>query len=451
MALTQTINPQNYYSYKDWGQKAFDIANTALDSVGGMGGGFGGGSGGGSGVGGQSGFSGFGNMFKGMFGGGTQGAGGAAGASGTGGAAGAAKTFETGGGMPSYGWTNMYTPNYGINADYSNMWSGGLGGVQNRLNNGFGSYNNNLNSLSGNMGNVQANAGMAFTQAGGNAGNQQANNNAGSANSGNMFKAVTDAGGTGNEKVDTALDAMGNIQNTWTSNPGQGNTWGNIGKTINAGNTAIVKIVGNQYKDPGQRIAYGDSTYVAPSRKDLERKTSQYVKDLRNTSFYSNANSMNDLAAEVNKGGIYTDVSRGVTQKQKILSTAQRSLNASGKGAELGSKIGSYAGPMGSMFGTIIGGVAGGIAGIFGGAFGNRRARRRLRKIQAAQNFANMARDRQVQDTARNIGTQQVNNFMATQLSRGGSLESMLTRGRGGGASRVVRLRPYEVQPFLGM
>ena len=354
-------------------------------------------------------------MFKSMFGfgGGTTGA-----------ANGGAKSFKTGGTMGSLGdFGNMSTwlhsgrnmnqmPQYGAMGQmfhYQNGdWLGGGLGMQ-KDSNAWGSQG--INMASGN---------------GGVAGN-------------NSFKAVANAG-TGNGKVDTALNAMGDIQNTWMSNPS--NTWGNIGKTINTGNQAIVKIVGNQFKDPGQRIAYGDSTYTAPSRRDIERKTNSYVNDLKNTSFYSNANTMRDLADEVSRGGIYTDVSKDITAKQKWLSVGQRSLNASGKGAEIGSKIGG-------QWGTIIGGVAGGIAGIFGGAFGARRARRRLRKIQEAQRYANMVRDRQVQDTAANIGRQDVNRMMATQLSKGGRIERLINGSRFDGMSRTSKVGKCFVSPFL--
>lgn len=410
MALTKTINPQDYYSYKDWGQKLYDITSTAIDAspLGGGGGfgGFGGSQGGGGG---------FGGMFKSMFGfgGGTTGA-----------AAGGAKAFNTGGTMGSLGdFGNMSTwlhsgqkmnqmPQYGAMGQMFNYqngdWLGGGLGMQ-KDSNAWGSQG--INMASGN---------------GGVAGN-------------NSFKAVANAG-TGNGKVDTAFNAMGDIQNTWMSNPS--NTWGNIGKTINTGNQAIVKIVGNQFKDPGQRIAYGDSTYTAPSRRDIERKTNSYVNDLKNTSFYSNANTMRDLADEVSRGGIYTDVSKDITAKQKWLSVGQRSLNASGKGAEIGSKIG---GP----WGTIIGGVAGGIAGIFGGVFGARRARRRLRKIQEAQRYANMVRDRQVQYTAANIGRQDVNRMMATQLAKGGRIERLINGSRFDGLSRTSKVVQCFVSPFL--
>lgn len=410
MALTKTINPQDYYSYKDWGQKLYDITSTAIDAspLGGGGGfgGFGGSQGGGGG---------FGGMFKSMFGfgGGTTGA-----------AAGGAKAFNTGGTMGSLGdFGNMSTwlhsgqkmnqmPQYGAMGQMFNYqngdWLGGGLGMQ-KDSNAWGSQG--INMASGN---------------GGVAGN-------------NSFKAVANAG-TGNGKVDTAFNAMGDIQNTWMSNPS--NTWGNIGKTINTGNQAIVKIVGNQFKDPGQRIAYGDSTYTAPSRRDIERKTNSYVNDLKNTSFYSNANTMRDLADEVSRGGIYTDVSKDITAKQKWLSVGQRSLNASGKGAEIGSKIG---GP----WGTIIGGVAGGIAGIFGGVFGARRARRRLRKIQEAQRYANMVRDRQVQYTAANIGRQDVNRMMATQLAKGGRIERLINGSRFDGMSRTSKVGKCFVSPFL--
>lgn len=410
MALTKTINPQDYYSYKDWGQKLYDITSTAIDAspLGGGGGfgGFGGSQGGGGG---------FGGMFKSMFGfgGGTTGA-----------AAGGAKAFNTGGTMGSLGdFGNMSTwlhsgqkmnqmPQYGAMGQMFNYqngdWLGGGLGMQ-KDSNAWGSQG--INMASGN---------------GGVAGN-------------NSFKAVANAG-TGNGKVDTAFNAMGDIQNTWMSNPS--NTWGNIGKTINTGNQAIVKIVGNQFKDPGQRIAYGDSTYTAPSRRDIERKTNSYVNDLKNTSFYSNANTMRDLADEVSRGGIYTDVSKDITAKQKWLSVGQRSLNASGKGAEIGSKIG---GP----WGTIIGGVAGGIAGIFGGVFGARRARRRLRKIQEAQRYANMVRDRQVQYTAANIGRQDVNRMMATQLAKGGRIERLINGSRFDGLSRTSKVGKCFVSPFL--
>lgn len=410
MALTKTINPQDYYSYKDWGQKLYDITSTAIDAspLGGGGGfgGFGGSQGGGGG---------FGGMFKSMFGfgGGTTGA-----------AAGGAKAFNTGGTMGSLGdFGNMSTwlhsgqkmnqmPQYGAMGQMFNYqngdWLGGGLGMQ-KDSNAWGSQG--INMASGN---------------GGVAGN-------------NSFKAVANAG-TGNGKVDTAFNAMGDIQNTWMSNPS--NTWGNIGKTINTGNQAIVKIVGNQFKDPGQRIAYGDSTYTAPSRRDIERKTNSYVNDLKNTSFYSNANTMRDLADEVSRGGIYTDVSKDITAKQKWLSVGQRSLNASGKGAEIGSKIGG-------QWGTIIGGVAGGIAGIFGGVFGARRARRRLRKIQEAQRYANMVRDRQVQYTAANIGRQDVNRMMATQLAKGGRIERLINGSRFDGMSRTSKVGKCFVSPFL--
>lgn len=410
MALTKTINPQDYYSYKDWGQKLYDITSTAIDAspLGGGGGfgGFGGSQGGGGG---------FGGMFKSMFGfgGGTTGA-----------AAGGAKAFNTGGTMGSLGdFGNMSTwlhsgqkmnqmPQYGAMGQMFNYqngdWLGGGLGMQ-KDSNAWGSQG--INMASGN---------------GGVAGN-------------NSFKAVANAG-TGNGKVDTAFNAMGDIQNTWMSNPS--NTWGNIGKTINTGNQAIVKIVGNQFKDPGQRIAYGDSTYTAPSRRDIERKTNSYVNDLKNTSFYSNANTMRDLADEVSRGGIYTDVSKDITAKQKWLSVGQRSLNASGKGAEIGSKIGG-------QWGTIIGGVAGGIAGIFGGVFGARRARRRLRKIQEAQRYANMVRDRQVQYTAANIGRQDVNRMMATQLAKGGRIERLINGSRFDGLSRTSKVVQCFVSPFL--
>lgn len=414
MALTKTINPQDYYSYKDWGQKLYDITNTAIDAspLGGGGGfgGFGGSQGGGGG---------FGGMFKSMFGfgGGT-----------TGSAAGGAKAFKTGGTMGSLGdFGNMSTwlnsgrkmnqmPQYGAMGQMFNYqngdWLGGGLGMQ-KDSNAWGSKG--INMASGNGG---ANGGVA--------GN-------------NSFKAVANAG-TGNGKVDTGLNAMGDIQNTWMSNPSD--TWGNIGKTINTGNQAIVKIVGNQFKDPGQRIAYGDSTYTAPSRRDIERKTNSYVNDLKNTSFYSNANTMRALADEVSRGGIYTDVSKDITAKQKWLSVGQRSLNASGKGAEIGSKIGG-------QWGTIIGGVVGGIAGIFGGAFGARRARRRLRKIQEAQRFANMVRDRQVQDAAANIGRQDVNRMMATQLAKGGRIERLINGSRFDGMSRTSKVGKCFVSPFL--
>lgn len=422
MALTKTINPQDYYSYKDWGQKLYDITNTAIDAspLGGSGGfgGFGGSQGGGGG---------FGGMFKSMFGfgGGT-----------TGSASGGAKSFKTGGTMGSLGdFGNMSTwLNYGRNTNqmpqygaFSQMfnyqngdWLGGGLGMQ-KDSNAWGSQG--INMASGNSG---ANGGANGVANGGVAGN-------------NSFKAVANAG-TGNGKVDTGLNAMGDIQNTWMSNPSD--TWGNIGKTINTHNQAIVKIVGNQFKDPGQRIAYGDSTYTAPSRRDIERKTNSYVNDLKNTSFYSNANTMRDLADEVSRGGIYTDVSKDITAKQKWLSIGQRSLNASGKGAEIGSKIGG-------KWGTIIGGAAGAIAGIFGGAFGARRARRRLRKIQEAQRYANMVRDRQIQDTAANIGRQDVNRMMATQLAKGGRIERLINGSRFDGMSRTSKVGKCFVSPFL--
>lgn len=206
----------------------------------------------------------------------------------------------------------------------------------------------------------------------------------------------------------------------------QGNMWSQAGKMYNQTNQAIVKMIGNQWKDDGQRIAYGDSTYAAPSRKDLERKTNQYVKDLRNQTFYSNANNFEDLAKDINDPNNFVNVSKGATQKQKILGTAQRSLNASGKGAELGGKIGGFAGPMGAGIGTVAGAVIGGIAGIFGGAFGARRARRRLRKIQAAQRYANLSHDQQMQDSISNLTQKNLNNQMAGVLARGGLVETLL-------------------------
>lgn len=420
MALNNTINPQDYYSYKDWGQKAFDITNTFLDA-GPMGGGGGGGGGGFGGFGGgQNGGQGggFGGMFKNMFG--------------NSGGANSGGTFDGGGSIGNIGGS---LGNFG---DMSSWLKVGQNANQTPQ---YGTMGQMFNFQNGDW--LGGGLGM---QKGSNAwGSQGVKQQAGGAG-GNGFNAIMQAGGTGNAKADTAIGAMGDMQNIWT---GSSDTWGNIGKTINVGNQAIVKMVGNQFKDPGQRIAYGDSTYAAMSRRDLEKKTNQYVKGLRNTSFYSNAGSMQDLASEVNKGGIYTDVSRGVNQKQKILGTAQRSLNLSGKGAELGSKIGKYAGPMGSAFGTIIGGVAGGIAGIFGGAFGARRGRERLRKIQAAQRFANMARDRQIQDTAANIGSGQVNQMMATQLAKGGRIERLINGRRLDGMIRTRRLRPDEVAPFF--
>ena len=60
-----------------------------------------------------------------------------------------------------------------------------------------------------------------------------------------------------------------------------------------------------------------------------------------------------------------------------------------------------------------------------------------------------MVRDRQVQDTAANIGRQDVNRMMATQLSKGGRIERLINGSRFDGLSRTSKVVQCFVSPFL--
>lgn len=416
MPLNRYIDPKQYYSYKDWGQKVFDIANAGLDMAHSIKGGNIGGA--------QSAGNRLNNAIGDVVKNGANvnpqqtankqsasqqtGVPGTAGAT-TGAGAGVTDTMSqalgnatnagagaTGGAVPgaapvSAASTDANTPlqRLPITTGLSDVTQGAQiktnssspsgGGLLSNMSNNFYSADAGrdagMNKASGIMGAIGGGSSMSFN-----------------------------GGGAG--------DA-------------QGNMWSQAGKMYNQTNQAIVKMVGNQWKDDGQRIAYGDSTYTAPSRKDLEKKTNQYVKDLRGSTFYSNANNFDDLAKDINDPNNFVNVSKGATQKQKILGTAQRSLNASGKGAELGGKIGGFAGPMGAGIGTVAGAVIGGIAGIFGGAFGARRARRRLRKIQAAQRYANLSHDQQMQDSVSNLNQKNLNEAMANVQDYGGDLYTL--------------------------
>lgn len=430
MPLTTTITPQKYYSYKDWGQKAYDVANTALSMT--------------QGIKGAS--------------GGTKGASGAAGISGGNGGSkpGAFALSNFQGGLGAY--NKMYN---------SNMWNGGLGQNNNMfqfnspilnsqrsnwLQQPSGSnFNFNFSSVNkfSDGGEQQNIAGMVFSglgdisnAIGGNAGTSQQTAMAGV----QQAPAAQQPPKEDENKGAVIGKAFGDIGNSWT---GGGDTWSNIGKTIEIGNTATVKAIGNQYKDPGQRIAYGNSTYVAPSRRDLDRKTDQYVRDLRNQAFYSDATTMSGLAQDASQEGIYQQVSKDINSGQKWLGIGQRSLNASGKGAAIGSKLGSVVPGIGTAIGTIAGGVIGGIAGIFGGAFGAKRGRERLRRIQAAQRYNNLSKDYQIQTAASNIGQRQVNNFWAHSIAKGGSIEHLINGDRLKGVARVYDVRPSDVRPLF--
>lgn len=397
MPLNKTVNPQKYYSYKDWGQQVYNIANTALDLAG---------------------------SFKGLSGG-TKGGNGSLFNSNS------AKTANNSN-VNSFNLANNFnTANnnqqLGSNLLATNGFQGGLAGYSNRYGNngllarGFagGDEMYTIGDDSTNYAGIQLNN----TQQA----DQTANNDASS------------------DKASIATNAMSDIGNQWTS--GNANLWSNIGSTIQVGNTATVKLIGNRYKDSGQRIAYGDSTYVAPSKRDLDRQTNKYVNDLNNSSFYTNAETMSGLAQDASQDGIYQQVSKDASTGNKILAVGQRSLNASGKGAELGSKIGGFAGPMGSAIGTIAGGVIGGLAGIFGGIGNTRRGRRRLREIQAAQNYANISHAKQIQDSARNIGVKQTNRFWANSIAKGGHIDSVINGPRGNSASSFY-VSPSDVYSF---
>lgn len=461
MPLTKTITPQNYYSYKDWGQKVYDVANTALSMAQGIKGGMGG----------AKGLTSDANGAKGL-------------TSGAGQGTFALNNFQ--------GGISRYNKMYG-----SNMWNNGLnagGGstgadslpsslqpyaaqlqkfapvinqmdqfeqqnpwamsriyntvpktTSKNFNPGFdvsllnppkklagGGQQDTISSLFSGLGDLAGTIG-------GNAGTSQQTAMAGV----QQAPAAQQQQPPKEDENKGAVigKAMGDIGNAWTSG---GDTWSNIGQTIEIGNTAIVKAVGNQYKDPGQRIAYGNSTYVAPSRRDLDKKTNQYIHDLRDQAFYSDATTMSGLAQDASQEGIYQQVSKDINSGQKWLGIGQRSLNASGKGAALGSKITG-----GSMIGTIAGGVIGGIAGIFGGAFGAKRGRERLRRIQAAQRYNNLSKDYQIQTAANNIGQRQVNNFWAHSIAKGGRIEHLINGDRMEGVARVRDVRPSDVRPLF--
>lgn len=468
MPLTKTITPQSYYSYKDWGQKVYDVANTALSMAQGIKGASGGAKGASGGTGISTGANGGSkpgtfalNNFQGgisaynkMYG-----------------------TNQWGGGL---GQNNMYKldPQQLASSSATSSWPSFLQQCSPLLkqadqfdkqypwlrssvspvkaNSAPPNFNPNFDTsllnppkkLSGG-GEQQNIAGMVFSglgdiadTIGGNAGTSQQTAMAGV----QQAPAAQQPPKEDENKGAVIGKAFGDIGSSWT---GGGDTWSNIGKTIEIGNTATVKAIGNQYKDPGQRIAYGNSTYVAPSRRDLDRKTNQYIHDLRDQAFYSDATTMGGLAQDASQEGIYQQVSKDINSGQKWLGIGQRSLNASGKGAALGSKIGGFAGPTGSMIGTIAGGVIGGIAGIFGGAFGAKRGRERLRRIQAAQRYNNLSKDYQIQTAASNIGQRQVNNFWAHSIAKGGRIEHLINGDRLKGVARVYDVRPSDVRPLF--
>lgn len=465
MPLTTTITPQKYYSYKDWGQKVYDVANTALSMAQGIKGASGGtkGASGAAGISGgnggskpgtfalsnfQGGLGAYNKMYNSnMWNGGLNAGGGSAGSS----------------QLPSYlqpyatPQLQKFAPliNQTDQFEQQNPWamSRVLKPVKKEGSMNFNpSFDVNLlnppNKFSGG-GEQQNIAGMVFSglgdmanTIGGNAGTSQQTAMAGV----QQVPAAQQPPKEDENKGAVIGKAFGDIGNSWT---GGGDTWSNIGKTIEIGNTATVKAIGNQYKDPGQRIAYGNSTYVAPSRRDLDRKTDQYVRDLRDQAFYSDATTMSGLAQDASQEGIYQQVSKDITSGQKWLGIGQRSLNASGKGAAIGSKLGSVVPGIGTAIGTIAGGVIGGIAGIFGGAFGAKRGRERLRRIQAAQRYNNLSKDYQIQTAASNIGQRQVNNFWAHSIAKGGSIEHLINGDRLKGVARVYDVRPSDVRPLF--
>ena len=470
MPIANQVNAKDYYSYKDWGQKLFNVTNAALDTASMFKGNIQGMMNGGSGAAGMMGGGGNGTGMMGGFGNIKQnaqnlfsktpyGANNGAGAN-TFPNGGALGSFNFSGGLGSWG---QFTPNTGFNikpktaalqnsglfnTNYANMAGIGYFGGQNNFNAGFN--NAGLNSTNSVIaGNNSPGAANGTTSPGGQTGNGTSNNNSSGSvmpdfsQAYKMGEQTEDDDGSAKYKMSAAMEGLNGMT--------QGAMSGSIGTHVNARNQAIVNIIGNQYRDSGQRIAYGNSTYSAPSRKDLERKTRQYTNALGNEAFYSNANNFDDLANEVNQRGLYHKVSSDLTTKQKGLGIFQRALNNSGKGAQLGEKIGGLAGnnPFTKTMGAIIGGAAGLVAGTFGGIFGARRGRERLRKIQAAQNYANMSRDQQVQDSVSNMNQRNMNQFYAQSLSRGGLIESVLHRNRYAHGGRMDSGIPTWMSDYL--
>lgn len=466
MPIANQVNAKDYYSYKDWGQKLFNVTNAALDTASMFKGNIQGMMNGGGNAAGMMG--GLGNikqnaqsLFSKTPYGANNGAGTTANTFGGGGVSSSLGSFNFSGGLGSWG---QFTPNTGFgikpktaalqnhglfNNDYTATAGMGYFGGQNNFNAGF---NNNLNaglnatnSVIG--GNNSAGAANGTLNPGGQTGSTN-NNSQGSSvpdfsQAYNMGDHKEDDDGSARYKMGAAMEGLNGMT--------QGAMSGSIGTHVNARNQAIVNIIGNQYRDAGQRIAYGNSTYSAPSRKDLERKTKQYTNALGNEAFYSNANNFDDLANEVNQRGLYHKVSSDLTTKQKGLGIFQRAMNNSGKGAQLGEKIGGLAGnnPFTKTVGAIIGGAAGLVAGTFGGIFGARRGRERLRKIQAAQNYANMSRDQQVQDSISNMNQRNMNQFYAQSLARGGLIENVLHSNRYANGGRMNSGIPTWMSDYL--
>lgn len=282
------------------------------------------------------------------------------------------------------------------------------------------------NTIMGKVGNVKKNKNGAL----GSAGKTGTGADAGTINS--TTNSVGDMN-TSSEKIFGASDnsLLGKIKGMQGGGAGTGSVgasgtggkggmsggvpWGAIGAMGNQLSQLGVKMIGNQFKEPGQRIAYGDSTTSTGSRKDLNRQTNNYINALQNESFYSNANSFGDLQNEINSGNIYRDQTSNISKKQGAVATTQSFINNSGKGFELGMKIG---GPWGGL----IGAAAGGIAGIFGGIFRTKSARRRLRRIQEAERYNNTMKDKQVQGSISNLTQKNLNNQLASSLARGGNL-----------------------------
>lgn len=443
MPIANQTNAKDFYSYKDWGQKLFDATSAALDTAGMVkNGGFGSMSGSGFQNLGQA----YGNSFKSMFT--NPNATATTGTAGIGGAnvmapGGSLDTgpyslgsFNFNGGLTTYGTFSpsakpqgnqiAYTPNFSIH--------------------GIGNNNNALNATNAV---VAGNTGNKATTATTNPGTATASQSV-TANTPNFPISPTaystgvqaDDDGSAGYKASAIMEGIGGMSNAISQ--------GNFGSMINAGNQATVKAIGNQFRDEGQRIAYGNSTYAAPSRRDLNRQTKNYVNALGNEAFYSNANNYDDLANELNQNGLYHTVSKDITGKQKALAIGQRTLNASGKGAAIGEKIGGLAGnnPYTKAIGSIIGGVAGAVAGAFGGAFGAKKSRERLRKIQAAQNYANMSRAQQTQDAVSNLNQRNLNSYYSTAMDRGGLIETVLHNHRFANGGQMKTSLPYWLRPW---
>ncbi len=440
MPIANQVNAKDYYSYKDWGQKLFNVTNAALDTA---------------------------NMFKGNIQGMMNGGGNAMGAlggiknnaqnlfnktpysapngvvnnaGGVAGSSGVANTFAGGGSQSSLGSFNFtgglgswgqFTPNNNFNNNSS-------------LFGGFGQFNNKGLNATNSV--IAGSPTPAATNGTTNPGGQAGGTNVDVPDLSQAYKMgdnTADDDGSARYKMGAAMEGLSGMT--------QGAMNGSIGTHVNARNQAIVNVIGNQYRDSGQRIAYGNSTYSAPSRRDLERKTRQYTNALGNEAFYSNANNFDDLAGELNQQGLYHKVSSDLTTKQKGLGIFQRALNNSGKGAQLGEKIGGLAGnnPFTKTVGSIIGGAAGLVAGTFGGIFGARRGRERLRKIQAAQNYANMSRDQQVQDSVSNLNQRNLNQFYAQSLAKGGLIENVLHSNRYAYGGDMINTIPSWMSDYL--